>query len=285
MRNMNQNVTQAGSGGAADLVGMVLQQWQRKKDIDYRWGRDNQIMERKHELNMERDRVGMLNDVMAEGTKSAFKSYYDELKDNRVHGQKIGQIQEESNQARLTREHKDDQDISLGERLTKGLYENSIDPSKGISPVTSINMQNVGPLLAGHPNLGIPEKDKKTNAGENPAADAGTPTGGKKPKTKVAPIAPKTGTAAKADIGFAQAELPFNNDQMELPFGKPRAKKKKVTQADADFVVNSQGTAEVVGADGVTPAKIKKPSAKKISTGGGVTEIRNPKLETGKRGA
>jgi len=285
MRNMNQNVTQAGSGGANDLVSMVLQQWQRKKDIDYRWGRDNQILDRKHELNLERDRVGMMNDIMAEGTKGAFKSYYDELKDNRVHGQKIGQIQEEANQTRLTREHKDDQDISLGERLTRGLYENSQDPSKGTSPLTSINMQNVGPLLGGNPLLGVPEKDKKTKAGENPAADAGTPTGGKKPKTKVAPIAPKTGTAAKADSGFAQAELPFDNNQMEIPFGKPSAKKKKITQADADFVVNPQGTAEVVGADGVTPAKIKKPSAKKVSTGGGLTEIRNPNIETGNRSA
>jgi hypothetical protein len=282
---MNQNITQAGSGGASNLLDIVVSNWQRKKDIDYRWGRDNQIMERAHELRMERDRVGTMNDILSEGTKGAFKSHFDELRDNRVHGQKIGQIQEESNQERQTREHKDKQDLSLAQEITKGLYENSLDYSKGISPAVSINMQNIGPHLAGHPSLGVPAKDKKTNAGENPAADAGTPAGGKKPKTKVAPIAPKTGTAAKADSGFAQAELPFNNDQMELPFGKPRAKKKKITQADADFVVDPQGTAEVVGADGVTPAKIKKPSAKKVSTGGGVTEIRNPKLETGKRGA
>jgi hypothetical protein len=279
MRNQNQNVTQAGSGGAADLVGMVLQQWQRKKDIDYRWGRDNQIMERKHELNMERDRVGMLNDVMAEGTKGAFKSYYDELKDNRVHGQKIGQIQEEAGQTRATREHKDNQDMLLGERLTKGLYENSQDPSKGTSPLTSINMQNVGPLLGGNPLLGVKAKKKKKKD-----TNTDTPTTKvEEPTVDVAPIAPKIGTAAKADSGFAQAELPFDNNQMEIPFGKPRAKKKKVTQADADFVVDPQGTAEAVGADGITFTD--KPRAKKISTGGGLTEIRNPKIETGNRSA
>ena len=261
-RNMNQNITQAGSGGASNLLDIVVSNWQRKKDIDYRWGRDNQIMERAHELRMERDRVGTMNDILSEGTKGAFKSHFDELRDNRVHGQKIGQIQEESNQERQTREHKDNQDLSLAQAITKGLYENSLDYSKGISPAVSINMQNIGPHLAGHPSLGVPAKDKKTNAGENPAADAGTPaTGGKKPKVKVAPIAPKTGTAAKADKGFAQAELPFENNQLELPFGDPQT-----------------GTS-------VKKASTRKPRAKKVSTGGGLTEIRNPNIETGSRSA
>jgi len=248
MRNQNQNVVQAGSGNGFNPLGMVLRSWQRKKEIDYRFGHENELMTRQHELAMERDKNRTMNDIMAAGTIGVFNSHFDMVKDTRQHGQKIDQIKQQGRQTRLTETHKGKRATKDLETQTKGLYANSQDPSTGISPLMSApgRLQNIGPLLKGNPLLGV---NPVTKAGENPAADAGTPAGGKKRgrKPKAAPIAPMTGTDAKPDQGpgWVQDPIPFDN----TPAGP------------------NSGSAEVTG------AKIKKPRAprvKKTGTEGGL---------------
>lgn len=243
------NVVQAGGGNGMDVIGGLINTWQRKKIIDYRWGRDNQLLERQHELATERDRTKTMNNVIASGTSAAISNYFDTTLENTKSGNKITQTKEAGRQERLSETHRSKRAHTDAVKFTKGLYENSLDYSKGISPAVSINMQNVGNLLGGHPSLGL---NRNTGAGENPATGGkGRGKGRGKGKGKPAPLPPQVGTDATPDKGWGQPELPF---------GDP-------------------------GSPSVTGPKIKKPSAKKVSTGGGVTEIRNPKNETGRRGA
>jgi hypothetical protein len=65
--------------------------------------------------------------------------------------------------------------------------------------------------------------------------------------------------------------------------GKPRVKKVTATkETTADVAVDSMGTATRIGKDGKMPPK--KKNVKKMTTGGGLTEVRNSNVETGNRG-
>jgi hypothetical protein len=239
MRNMNQNVTQAGSGAGFNPLGMVLRSWQRKKEIDYRFGKEGDLLLQQHELGKERDTHRAMTNVIADGSSKAISNYFDTTLENTKSGNKIKQTKESGRQERITTTHKGKRATKDLEAQTAGLYANSQDPSTGISPLMSApgRLQNIGPLLKGNPLLGVSGGNK---TGETPAADAGTPAGGKKRKTKVAPIAPQVGTDATPDKGGWQ--------QPELPFGD-------------------------TGSPSVTAPKIKKaraPRAKKTGTDGGL---------------
>lgn len=236
MRNLNQNVTQAGSGSGFNPLGMVLRSWQRKKETDYRFGKEDELMTRQHELGKERDTHRAMQSVIASGSSAAINSYFDTTLENTKSGNKITQIKETGRQGRITETHRGKRATKDLETQTAGLYANSQDPSKGISPLMSApgRLQNIGPLLRGNPLLGVNGGNAGTKT-ETPAAD-----GGKKRKKKVAPLAPQIGTDATPDKGGWQ--------QPEIPFGD-------------------------TGSPSVTAPKIKKaraPRAKKTGTDGGL---------------
>ena len=197
------NVVQAGGGNGMDVIGGLLNTWQRKKNIDYRWGRDNQLLDRQHELATQRDKTKMMNNIMAEGTIGAFQSHFDAVKDTRQHGQKIEQTKQQGRQERLSETHRSKRATKDLKDQSRGLYDNSQDPSTGISPLMSApgRLQNIGPLLKGNPLLGV---------GENPAT-GGKSKGKGKRKGKPAPLAPQVGTDATPDKGWGQPEIPFGD--------------------------------------------------------------------------
>jgi hypothetical protein len=66
--------------------------------------------------------------------------------------------------------------------------------------------------------------------------------------------------------------------------GKPRVKKVTATkETKAGMAVDSTGIATPIGKDGKMPPKRSR-NVKKITTGGGLTEVRNSNIETGSRG-
>jgi hypothetical protein len=233
MRNLNQNVTQAGSGSGFNPLGMALRTWVRRKETDYRFGKENELLTRQHELGMERDTHKAKQSVIASGSSAAISSYFDTTLENTKSGNRIKQTKEAGRQERTTRSHRGNRDRIDMERQTAGLYANSQDPSTGISPLLSApgRLQNIGPLLKGNPLLGVSGGNK---TGETPAADAGTPAGGKKRKTKVAPIAPQVGTDATPDKGgWQQPELPFGDDPTGPSTGSPSVTAPKIKKARA----------------------------------------------------
>lgn len=238
MRNLNQNVTQAGSGSGFNPLGMVLRSWQRKKETDYRFGKENELMTRQHELGMERDTHRAKQSVIATGASSAISSYFDTNLENTKSGNRIKLAKEQGRQERTTTTHRGKRATKDLEAQTAGLYANSQDPSTGISPLMSApgKLQNIGPLLKGNPLLGVSGGNAGTKT-ETPAADGGKKRG-RKPKP--APLAPQIGTDATPDKGGWQ--------QPEIPFGD-------------------------TGSPSVTAPKIKKaraPRAKKTGTDGGL---------------
>ena len=233
MRNMNQNVTQAGSGAGFNPLGMVLRGWQRKKEIDYRFGKEGELMLQQHELGKERDTHRAMTNVIADGSSKAISNYFDTTLENTKSGNKIKQTKESGRQERLTRTHGGNRDYKDSERLTRGLYENSLDPSKGVSPLTSKNLQKIGPLLGGNPLLGVSGGNAGTKT-ETPAADGGKKRGR---KTKVAPIAPQVGTDATPDKGgWQQPELPFGDNPTGPSTGSPEVTAPKIKKARAPRV-------------------------------------------------
>jgi len=238
MRNLNQNVTQAGSGSGFNPLGMVLRGWQRKKEIDYRFGKEGDLLLQQHELGKERDTHRAMTNVMADGATSAISNYFDTTLENTKSGNRIKQTKEAGRQERISTTHRGKRATKDLEVQTAGLYANSQDPSTGISPLMSApgRLQNIGPLLKGNPLLGVSGGNAGTKT-ETPAADGGKKRG-RKPKP--APLAPQIGTDATPDKGGWQ--------QPEIPFGD-------------------------TGSPSVTAPKIKKaraPRAKKTGTDGGL---------------
>lgn len=102
MRNLNQNVVQASNGGGANVLGSLLNVWQRKKNMDYRYSRENELLTRQHELGTERDRTRMMNNIMAEGTGAAINSHFNNILETNKNANKMGQIEATGGQDRLT---------------------------------------------------------------------------------------------------------------------------------------------------------------------------------------
>jgi hypothetical protein len=237
MRNLQQNVVQASSGGGGGFnpLNMALRTWARRKEIDYRFGKEDALMTRQHELGMERDTHKAKQSVIAAGSSAAISSYFDGVLEDKKGGNKIKQTKEAGRQDRLTRTQRGNRDRIDMERQTAGLYANSQDPSTGISPLLSApgRLQNIGPLLKGNPLLGVSGGNAGTNTG-TPTADTGTPVGGKKRgrKPRVAPLAP-TGTDAKADqgTGWQQPELPFGDNPTGPSTGSPEVTAPKIKKA------------------------------------------------------
>ena len=102
MRNLNQNIVQASNGGGANVLGSLLNTWQRKKNMDYRYSRENELLTRQHELGTERDRTRMMNNIMAEGTGAAINSHFNNILETNKNANKLGQIEATGGQDRLT---------------------------------------------------------------------------------------------------------------------------------------------------------------------------------------
>jgi hypothetical protein len=99
--NRQPNVVQAGSGNGMDVLGGLLNTWARKKDIDYRWSRDNQLLEKQHELGMERDTHKAMQSTIANGASAVINSHFDNLLETNRSANKMEQIGETGNQTRL----------------------------------------------------------------------------------------------------------------------------------------------------------------------------------------
>jgi hypothetical protein len=100
--NRQPNVVQAGSGNGANILGGLLNTWQRKKNMDYRYSRENELLTRQHELGMERDTHKAMQSTIAAGTSAVINSHFDNILESNKHGNKLEQIGEEGNQTRET---------------------------------------------------------------------------------------------------------------------------------------------------------------------------------------
>jgi len=250
------NVVQAGGGNGMDVLGSIIGGWQRRKEIDFRYSRENELMKAQHDLNMERDTHRAKQQVIAQGTGALFQNHFDTLlegtksghkleqinatgeqdrttlkesgkqdrrtfthrgKQDRLtsaqeHGQaveqenvrsgnKVTQTREQGRQDRTTITHQGKRSVKGMEDISKGLYDNAEDNSKGISPLVAgpSSLQNIGPLLRDHPLLSGKPSSKAPSepAVGNPSGpDASgsatvTPPKVKKPR---APRVKKTGT-------------------------------------------------------------------------------------------
>lgn len=96
------NVVQAGGGNGMDVLGSLIYGWQRRKEIDFRYSRENELMTRQHELNMERDTHRAKQQAVAQGTGAAIQSHFDTMLEGTKSGHKLEQIDATGNQDRLT---------------------------------------------------------------------------------------------------------------------------------------------------------------------------------------
>ena len=96
------NVVQAGSGSGMNVLGGLLNTWQRKKDIDYRWGRDSELIQKQHELGMERDTHKAMQSTISAGASAVINSHFDNLLETNRSANKMAQIGESGNQERET---------------------------------------------------------------------------------------------------------------------------------------------------------------------------------------
>jgi hypothetical protein len=96
------NVVQAGSGNGANILGGLLNNWQRKKNMDYRYSRENELLTRQHELGMERDTHKAMQSTIAAGTSAVINSHFDNILETNRSNNKITQIGESGNQDRET---------------------------------------------------------------------------------------------------------------------------------------------------------------------------------------
>ena len=95
----------------------------------------------------------------------------------------------------------------------------------------------------------------------------------------------KAAKAAKANAGGAgNATTATGTPENTATAGTPKPKRTRKAAGAAGVAVDGEGTGTVIGKDGaLPPKKPKKTAAKKMSTGGGLTEIRNSDIETGSR--
>ena len=96
------NVVQAGSGNGANLLGGLLNVWQRKQTMDYRYSRESELMQKQHELGMERDTHKAMQSTIANGASAVINSHFDNLLETNRSDNKIAQIGESGNQDRQT---------------------------------------------------------------------------------------------------------------------------------------------------------------------------------------
>ena len=231
MPQVNQNIVQAGTGNGFNPLDRVLRAFARKKELDYRFGQDRQLMYEGHDLAKDRITHQYSQQTMASGAQAAIQSHFDLVKENAVHGNKMAQTKEAGRQERLSETHKGKRATKDLETQTKGLYANSQDPSTGISPLMSApgRLQNIGPLLKGNPLLGVnPAQNAAKNTGPVETPVVGGKKRGRKPS--VAPLAPQIGTDAAPDKGFGQPELPFG-DTGAPSVTKPKVKKPRAPRA------------------------------------------------------
>jgi hypothetical protein len=85
-----------------NVLGGLLNTWQRKKDIDYRWGRDSELIQKQHELGMERDTHKAMQSTISAGASAVINSHFDNLLETNRSNNKIAQIGESGNQDRET---------------------------------------------------------------------------------------------------------------------------------------------------------------------------------------
>jgi L,D-peptidoglycan transpeptidase YkuD (ErfK/YbiS/YcfS/YnhG family) len=81
----------------------------------------------------------------------------------------------------------------------------------------------------------------------------------------------------------ATVRYPDSPNSRQATKTKGKGKPTDTKETTAGVAVDSEGTATNIGKDGKMPAK-RSGNVKKITTGGGLTEVRNSNIETGNRG-
>lgn len=117
----SRNVVQAGSGNGMDVLAPIIAGWQRRKEIDFRFSRENELMAKQHEFNIERDNNRAHQQMLVNGTSAVFQSHFDNLLESNKHGFAMERIGEQGNQTRLSTKESGHQ-----ARLTAG-YKNKKD--------------------------------------------------------------------------------------------------------------------------------------------------------------
>lgn len=101
--------------------------------------------------------------------------------------QDVKRTREAGRQTRANKKQAAQTDINSMRTLSADLYANHMDPSKGVSPLVAnpSNLQNIGPLLKGHPllagNEATPKEKPVTTRKKNASKPPVNPPGGASP--------------------------------------------------------------------------------------------------------
>lgn len=125
---LNQDTVKASSNNGVGALNLVLANWARRKEIDYRYQQDNVLMDKQHQYNLERDSNRAHQQMLVNGTSAVFQSHFDNILEATKHGNSMERIGEQGNQtrqntkesghqARLTAGYKHKKDSALKEQV------------------------------------------------------------------------------------------------------------------------------------------------------------------------
>jgi len=252
------NVVQAGSGNGANILGGLLNVWQRKKNMDYRYSRESELMQKQHELGMERDTHRAMQQTIATGAGAVINSHFDNILESTKNKNKLEQLGEEGTQDRLTSAQGHDQDTEM-ERLKAG---NEI----GRMSDENLYKQDFEDKQSGNRIKLEREKGKTTRRNEKHRVQTGVQamrdlTSGlaenyDDPSTGISPLVANSGNLQ--NIGNALKSHPFLKPNPNAGNGNATGGAPLAPQTGGPVDPDSAGSATV------TPAKVKKPRVPKV---------------------
>jgi hypothetical protein len=237
-----------------DVLGSIIGGWQRKKELDFRYSRENDLMTRQHELNMERDTHRAQQQAIAQGTGSVIQSHFDNLLETTKNDNRLEQIGETGNQDRLTLKEGGKQDRRTfthrgkQDRLTmadKDFYETgqkNLDSDNKIKQTREAGSQERRTIThTGKRNI----KDMRTISSDLNANVQDTSTG-------ISPLV--AGPSSLQNIGPLLRDHPLLNGQS--------------TKTPSEPSVGNPGGPDASGEATVTAPKVKKPRAPRVKKTG-----------------
>jgi hypothetical protein len=252
------NVVQAGGGNGMNVLGGLLNTWARKKDIDYRWGRESELLQKQHDLGMERDTHRAMQNTIAAGAGSVISSHFDNILESTKNKNKLEQLGEEGNQDRLTSAQGHGQATEM-ERLKAG---NEIGR---MSDEALYRQQNEDQVSGNRIKLER-EKGKTTRKNEKHRVQTGIQgmrdlTSGlaenyEDPSTGISPLVSNSGNLQ--NIGNSLKNHPYMKANPNLGNGNATGGAPLAPQTGGPVDPDSAGSATV------TPAEVKKPRVPKI---------------------
>jgi hypothetical protein len=300
---LNQDTVKASSGNGLGALDLVLASWARRKEIDYRYQQDNMLMDKQHQFNLERDNNRAHQQMLVNGTSAVFQSHFDNLLEANKHGNSMERIGEQGNQtrlntkesghqARLTAGYKFKKDSALKEQVhgqnTEMERLKAGNEIGRMSDEALYKQQNEDQQSGNRIKL---EREKGKTARKNEKHRVQTGIQGMRdltsglaenydnPSTGISPLVANSGSLQ--NIGNSLREHPFLKANPNAGGGSAASGAPLAPQTGGPGDPDSAGNATV------TPPKVKKtrtPRVKKVSTGGGLTEVRNSNIETGTRG-